>query len=185
MKCGRQRYLLDAIRHRHMLFCLHTVALVDINGGASDETRCIVRQESHHPAEAWSDSVPPAMDAGFCAKDSPYRKIAFDAHQTNAIERRNGKTVNRKRYSPQSSEPCKRRPLAFTAGIGEHNPQIREHICRRLGIFGVFGVMLDGRANVNSLAVISSDQSRISVAEEPTNEEWIAANHMRSLIQIP
>jgi acetate kinase len=70
--------------------------------------------------------------------------------------------------------------LVFTAGIGEHNPQIRERVCRALGFLGV---ALDGHANAANMPTISSGPSRVIVAVEPTNEEWIAASHARSLME--
>jgi acetate kinase len=63
--------------------------------------------------------------------------------------------------------------LVFTAGIGEHNAPIRARICHALA--GLFGVALDEAANQRHSALISSAQSRVAVAVEPTNEEWVAA----------
>jgi len=62
--------------------------------------------------------------------------------------------------------------LVFTAGIGEHNATLRERICRELGWLGI---ELDADANARNATTISSAASRIVVAVEPTNEEWIAA----------
>ena len=62
--------------------------------------------------------------------------------------------------------------LAFTAGVGEHNAFVRERVCRDLGWLGL---ELDAAANAADAAVISSPGSRVLVAVEPTNEEWIAA----------
>jgi acetate kinase len=62
--------------------------------------------------------------------------------------------------------------LVFTAGIGEHNPVIRERVCAGLGFLGV---AIDSARNEESAPVISDDVSRVLVAVEPTNEEWIAA----------
>ncbi len=62
--------------------------------------------------------------------------------------------------------------LAFTAGVGEHNAFIRERVCRDLRFLGV---ELDEAANGADAPVISSADSRVLVAVEPTNEEWIAA----------
>jgi acetate kinase len=64
--------------------------------------------------------------------------------------------------------------LAFTAGIGEHNAAIRERVCVGLGFLGV---TLDAAANAAGAARISAQDSRVVVAVEPTNEEWIAAVH--------
>jgi len=64
--------------------------------------------------------------------------------------------------------------LVFTAGIGEHNAVLRERI---VGGLGYLGANLDDEANQAHAAVISSSASRIRVAVEPTNEEWVAAQH--------
>ncbi|NZA27259.1 acetate/propionate family kinase [Luteimonas sp. SJ-92] len=62
--------------------------------------------------------------------------------------------------------------LVFTAGIGEHNAELRRRICAGLEWLGL---ELDGAANAAHAAVISAPGSRIVAAVEPTNEEWIAA----------
>lgn len=69
--------------------------------------------------------------------------------------------------------------LVFTAGVGEHNAFIRERVCRDLAFLGV---ELDTAANEAHAAVISSASSRVRVAIEPTNEEWIAARHALTLL---
>lgn len=69
--------------------------------------------------------------------------------------------------------------LVFTAGVGEHNAFIRERVCRDLAFLGV---ELDAAANEAHAAVISSASSRVRVAIEPTNEEWIAARHALTLL---
>lgn len=62
--------------------------------------------------------------------------------------------------------------LVFTAGIGEHNAEIRARFCQGLQYLGV---ELDDAANRANGAVISSASSRVKVVVEPTNEEWICA----------
>ncbi len=69
--------------------------------------------------------------------------------------------------------------LVFTAGVGEHNAFIRERICAALGFLGI---ALDTDANASHAATISSDHSQVTVAVEPTNEEWIAASHALSCL---
>ena len=69
--------------------------------------------------------------------------------------------------------------LVFTAGVGEHNAFIRERICRELAFLGV---ELDAEANEAHAATISSGDSQVRVAIEPTNEEWIAARHAKALL---
>ena len=70
--------------------------------------------------------------------------------------------------------------LVFTAGIGEHNVAIRERVCQGLGYLGV---ALDSEANAAHADLISSGASRIPVAVERTNEEWVAAWHACKLLQ--
>ncbi len=69
--------------------------------------------------------------------------------------------------------------LVFTAGIGEHNAVIRERVCDGLAYLGV---ALDAQANGQNAERISSPASRIPVAVERTNEEWVAAWHTTALI---
>jgi acetate kinase len=68
--------------------------------------------------------------------------------------------------------------LAFSAGIGENNAEIRARICRDLAFFGV---SIDAAANAANAPLISTSDSRVAVAVEPTNEEWIAARAARHL----
>lgn len=69
--------------------------------------------------------------------------------------------------------------LAFTAGIGEHNAELRARICRDLAWLGI---ELDDAANAADAAVISTPASRVAVVVEPTNEEWIAARSALALL---
>ncbi len=69
--------------------------------------------------------------------------------------------------------------LVFTAGIGEHSAILRERICERLDWLGV---RLDPEANARHARSLSSDDSTVRVAMEPTNEEWIAARHACGLL---
>ncbi|MGJ4730167.1 acetate/propionate family kinase [Luteimonas sp. SDU101] len=62
--------------------------------------------------------------------------------------------------------------LVFTAGVGEHNAFVRERVCRDLAFLGI---ALDQGANEADAAIISAGHSRVRVAVEPTNEEWVAA----------
>ena len=72
--------------------------------------------------------------------------------------------------------------LVFTAGIGEHNAAIRERVCAGLAYLGV---ALDADANGRNAERISSPASRIPVAVERTNEEWVAAWHAARLLGAP
>ncbi|HST28011.1 MAG TPA: acetate/propionate family kinase [Rudaea sp.] len=69
--------------------------------------------------------------------------------------------------------------LVFSAGIGEHSVPIRERVCAGLRFLGV---ELDAAANAANAAVISGVSSKVLVAVEPTNEEWIAARAAAKLI---
>ncbi len=69
--------------------------------------------------------------------------------------------------------------LVFTAGIGEHQAELRQRI---VGALGFLGLALDAPANERDAAVISSSNSAVRVAVEPTNEEWVAARHALRLL---
>ncbi|CAM3825514.1 acetate/propionate family kinase [Castellaniella denitrificans] len=69
--------------------------------------------------------------------------------------------------------------LVFTAGVGEHNAALRERICQRLDWLGV---ALDPDANAAQATTLSTPDSAVLVAMEPTNEEWIAARHALGLL---
>jgi acetate kinase len=62
--------------------------------------------------------------------------------------------------------------LAFTAGIGENNPVIRERVCAGLGFLGV---TIDPARNAAAGSIVSAPDAQVLVAIEPTNEEWVAA----------
>ena len=64
--------------------------------------------------------------------------------------------------------------LAFTAGVGENSAVLRERICTALGWLGL---SIDSDANRANASTISQRTSRVRVAVEPTNEEWMAACH--------
>jgi len=58
--------------------------------------------------------------------------------------------------------------LVFTAGIGEHSPEIRRHVCEKCAWLGI---VLDGEANARGAECISAADSRVSVWAIPTDEE--------------
>lgn len=62
--------------------------------------------------------------------------------------------------------------LVFTAGVGEHSPEIRARICEHLSWLGV---KIDPELNAQSAQKISSADSAISVWVIPTNEELVIA----------
>ena len=69
--------------------------------------------------------------------------------------------------------------LVFTAGIGEHAPEVRRMVCERLGWLGI---TLDDAANRQPNGRISSVDSRIAVHVIPTDEEAMIARHTADLL---
>ncbi|MDR3511705.1 MAG: acetate/propionate family kinase [Caulobacteraceae bacterium] len=69
--------------------------------------------------------------------------------------------------------------LVFTAGIGEHAPQVRAMVAERLAWLGV---ELDTYANARGEPVISTPASRVEVRVIPTDEEAMIARHTLDLI---
>ena len=66
--------------------------------------------------------------------------------------------------------------LVFTAGIGEHAPEIRRRICEKMAWLGL---KLDADANRKAASRITVPDSAISAYVIPTDEEWVIARHMR------
>jgi acetate kinase len=64
--------------------------------------------------------------------------------------------------------------LVFTAGIGEHAPEIRSRVCARCAWLGV---ILDERANGAGQIRVSTEASRVRVYVIPTDEERMIAEH--------
>jgi acetate kinase len=72
--------------------------------------------------------------------------------------------------------------LVFTAGIGEHSPEIRARVCAALKWLGT---NLDYGANERNDTIISLPESRITVLTVPTDEEAMIARHtVRTLFEI-
>ena len=71
--------------------------------------------------------------------------------------------------------------LVFTGGVGEHNAVVRERVC---GGLGFLGVGIAAAANRAHGPLLSTDESRVTVAVEPTNEEWVAATHAAHLLPL-
>ena len=69
--------------------------------------------------------------------------------------------------------------LVFTAGIGEHSPEIRRRICEASAWLGL---ELDIEANRAGGPRISRSGSRVSAWIIPTNEELIIARHTGHLL---
>ena len=62
--------------------------------------------------------------------------------------------------------------IVFTAGIGEHQPRIRQAVCHRLAWLGV---TIDVDANAGNATRIDAGDSRIAVFVLPTDEEQVIA----------
>ena len=60
--------------------------------------------------------------------------------------------------------------LVFTGGIGENSAEIRKMICEKLSHLGIHFLEEDN-SNVQGKAVISSNDSPVTVMVLPTNEE--------------
>ena len=72
--------------------------------------------------------------------------------------------------------------IAFTAGIGENTPSVREDVC---GYLGFMGVDIDEKVNVNihgEEKLISSAASKVKVYVIPTNEELAIARETVALV---
>ena len=70
--------------------------------------------------------------------------------------------------------------LVFTAGIGEHAPEIRRRACQQAAWLGV---ELDDAANAGGAARISTPASKVSVWVIPTNEDLMIARHTWDLTE--
>ncbi|MBR2691020.1 MAG: acetate/propionate family kinase [Aquamicrobium sp.] len=64
--------------------------------------------------------------------------------------------------------------LVFTAGIGEHSPEIRKRVCDRLRWLGV---RINEEANDSNAPLISTGASTVEVRIVPTDEEAMIARH--------
>ena len=71
--------------------------------------------------------------------------------------------------------------LVFTAGIGEHQPSIRQKICENLTWLGV---SLDAQANESNQIGITHSTSSVDVLVLPTDEEKTIAQHSCNLMNI-
>ena len=70
--------------------------------------------------------------------------------------------------------------LVFTAGIGEHQPDIRAAICARLAWLGV---AIDPDANARHATRIANAASRVAVLLVPTDEEQVIAEEALSVLR--
>ncbi|GIG66227.1 acetate/propionate family kinase [Phytomonospora endophytica] len=70
--------------------------------------------------------------------------------------------------------------IVFTAGVGEHNPLVRETALRGLG---TLGIRLDPERNDRNDAVVSAAGSHVAVLVVPTNEELEIAGQALALVE--
>jgi acetate kinase len=70
--------------------------------------------------------------------------------------------------------------FVFTAGIGEHSPEIRAAVCDRLAWLGV---RMDPTANARHANRISTSESRVDVRVIPTDEESTIFRHTSEVLQ--
>ncbi len=71
--------------------------------------------------------------------------------------------------------------LVFTAGIGQHAPQIRAQVCERLA--PLFGITLDSAANEAGNERVTARESRLPVFAVRTDEEGMIALHTARLLR--
>ncbi|MBB3256150.1 acetate kinase [Paraburkholderia bannensis] len=71
--------------------------------------------------------------------------------------------------------------LVFTAGIGQHAPQIRAQVCERLA--PLFGITLDSAANEAGNERVTARESRVPVFAVRTDEEGMIALHTARLLR--
>jgi len=69
--------------------------------------------------------------------------------------------------------------LVFTAGIGEHQSEIREKVLERLAWLGVD---IDPDANADNAFRISTGESRVSAYVIATNEEQVIADEVLAIL---
>ena len=72
--------------------------------------------------------------------------------------------------------------IAFTAGIGENNSEIRKDICSALGYLGVKINYARNQIRGED-CVISTDDSKVKVVVIPTNEELMIARDTKAIVE--
>jgi acetate kinase len=71
--------------------------------------------------------------------------------------------------------------LIFAGGIGEHAPEVRAAICDGLDFLGL---NVDPSKNVQDQAIISTDQSRVTIRVIATDEQLVIARIVQSIVRI-
>lgn len=72
--------------------------------------------------------------------------------------------------------------LVFTAGVGEHQWDVREGALEGLEFLGIELDKEKNKANNGEEEIISTPSSRVKVAVIPTDEEWMIASDTLSLV---
>ncbi len=70
--------------------------------------------------------------------------------------------------------------IVFTCGIGEHQPEIRAGVAKRLSWLGL---AIDEKANAANDFTISTRESRIATHVIATDEEQVIADEALSLLR--
>ena len=72
--------------------------------------------------------------------------------------------------------------IAFTAGLGENNPQIRKDVCAYLGYMGIeIDDDLNGKRGQD--LIVSTKDSKVAIMVIPTNEELAIARETVALVK--
>jgi acetate kinase len=69
--------------------------------------------------------------------------------------------------------------IVFTGGVGEHQPQIRNAVCRHLAWLGL---TVDDAANSKNATRIDTSRSKIAILVIPTDEEQVIADETWSIL---
>lgn len=72
--------------------------------------------------------------------------------------------------------------IVFTAGVGEHQWDVREGALEGLGYLGIELDKEKNKANNGEEEIISTPSSRVKVAVIPTDEEWMIASDTLALV---
>jgi acetate kinase len=75
--------------------------------------------------------------------------------------------------------------LAFTAGIGENSPEVRQRVCAGLEAADGFGIVLDPEKNAvgsSQTRAIQATSSRVRILVVPTNEELEIAQEILQIL---
>ena len=73
--------------------------------------------------------------------------------------------------------------ICFTAGVGEHQWDVRQDSCEGLSFIGVELDKEKNKANNGEEAVISTPESKVTVAVIPTDEELLIASDTLDLVK--